>query len=119
MIIFNDDCEWGWEDWVGSYIHAVLEHANIKAIDIFAEDMDEDNIYFRATELDTASKKHIENEYCIHYVDDAESMVGLTFFYTLFQREEDGYLYLKNYGGYKVVRYDGGCHCISLGDLTN
>ena len=117
MINFNNGCDWGWEDWVESYIHAVLEHANIKAEEIYAEDMDEDNIYIYVKELDSVTNALIENEYCIHYVDDAESMIGLTFFYTLFRREDDGYLYLKGYGAYRVERADGVCQCVSLDNL--
>jgi hypothetical protein len=117
MIIFNNDCEWGWEDWVESYLYAVLEHASITAEEICAEDMDEDNIYIYVKEWDPVTNVSIENEYCIHYVDDAESMIGLTFFYTLFRREDDGYLYLQDYGAYRIERANGVCQCTSLANL--
>lgn len=114
---FNDDCDRGWEDWVEALTRTVFDQANVKAERIYAEKMDADNIYLHVREVCADGKASIENEYCIHYVDDVESMIGLVFFYTLFQRESDGYLYLKDQGGYRVARTDGLCCCISLDDL--
>ena len=113
MVIFNDEFEWEY-DWVEAFSKAVLEHANIKATEIYAEEMDEDYITLWVTEQDAASSECIAVQYLLYYVDAVESLHrNLLFFYILYQPEGD-YSTVRDYGAYQIERNNGVCYCHPL-----
>lgn len=116
LITFNDESEWEWSDWEEAFIKAVLEHAGIKAVEIYADDKDEDYISLRVKEIDAANETLFENKYLLYYVDAVEALhIDLLFFYILYQPKGD-YSTTRDYGAFLIIRENDGCHCCTLDD---
>lgn len=115
IMTFNDDCEWEWGDWEEPYIKAIFEHANIKAIEIYAEGVDDDEqMNLLVKEFDADSGEYIEQEYAIRYFEDCAIRDCLMFAHFLW-RVEGYHMTLIDQGIYQIHRRDDGTrYCILL-----
>lgn len=114
MINFNNEGDWGWEDWVEALTLAVLKHADVKATEIYADDMNENFIYLRVKEWDEATSEYIEVQYLLYYVDAVESLHrNLLFFYMLYQ-PKGKHSIVRDCGAYQIARDNDTGHCFAL-----
>lgn len=71
IVNFSDESIWEWSDWEETYIKAIFDHANIKAVEIYAEDVDDyEQMNLLVRELDTDSGECIEKKYAIRFFED-------------------------------------------------
>lgn len=115
MIIFNRKSDWAWSRWEEALIKVVLEHANIKTEEIYAEDMDCEEITLRVTETDLLSGKHTENKYIIRYFEDTAICDCLMFAYFFYLVEGADMTMLDN-GAYQIRDVDGHLKYLRLVD---
>ena len=106
MVVFNKECEWAWSKWEELLIEVVLEHANIKAEKIYAEDMDNEEITVRVKEMNVESGECMENTYIIRYFEDTAIRECFMFAYFFYLLEEYDMTLLDN-GAYQI-RWENG-----------
>jgi hypothetical protein len=119
IMTFNDDCEWEWGDWEEPYIKAIFEHANIKAAEIYAEDVDDyEQMNLLVKELDTDSGEYIEQAYAIRFFEDCVIQGCLMFAHFLW-KVDDCDMTLIDQGIYQIHRReDGTRYCLLLAEET-
>lgn len=71
IVKLNEECEWSWEDWHTTYLKEVFAHANIQAVEIYADDVDDyEQINLYVKEINTTRGNCIGTKYALRFFED-------------------------------------------------
>lgn len=118
-ITFNHESEWSWGDWEEPYIKAIFEHAEIKATEIYAEDVEDyEQIILWVKELDPNSGELDEKKYYIRFFEECAISGCLMFAHFLWEVDNCN-MTLIDQGIYQVHRRDDGTrYCLLIAEET-
>ena len=119
IVKFNDESYWEWGDWEEPYIRAVLEHANINAAEVYAEEVDDyEQMKLWVKELDKDSGEYIKKKYYIHFFEECAIQGCLMFAHFLWQ-VNDCDMTLIDQGIYQIFqRDDDSRYCLLIAEET-
>ena len=114
-MLYNAEIEW--EDWMEVFIETVLEHANIKASEIYVEDIyDDEVIDLWVDEYDAEGNACVENHYSLHFFEDC-AIRGCLMFAHFLWKVEGCDLKLIDQAIYQIhKREDGTRYCVLLAE---
>lgn len=116
---FNDDSEWNWSWWEEPLMKAVFEHAQIEAIEIYAEEVEDyEHMTLFVKEKNPASGKCVKREYALRFFEDCAIENCRMFAYFLW-KVRGGNMKLIDQGIYQIRRKDDGTYkCLCIAEET-